>query len=50
VLQYQEDAVHRLLGVPSGDGWKVNVMLALGRPLGRWGVAANRRPVHGGQP
>ncbi|MEU6602996.1 nitroreductase family protein [Streptomyces flaveolus] len=46
VLRYEEDTVHRLLGVPTEDGWKMNVMLALGYPLGRWGVAANRRPVH----
>jgi hypothetical protein len=24
----------------------MTAMLALGYPLGRWGVAANRRPVH----
>ncbi|MFF0462753.1 nitroreductase family protein [Streptomyces mexicanus] len=46
VLRYREEAVHKLLGVPTGEGWKMNVMLALGYPLGRWGVAANRRPIH----
>lgn len=46
VLRYGEDAVHRLLGVPTGEGWRMNAMLALGYPLGRWGVAAHRRPVH----
>lgn len=46
VLRYEEETVHRMLGVPTADGWKMNVMLALGYPLGRWGVAANRRPIH----
>ncbi|GGI97689.1 nitroreductase family protein [Streptomyces brasiliensis] len=46
MLRYEEKSVHELLGVPTGDGWRMNAMLALGYPLGRWGVAANRRPVH----
>ena len=40
------DRVDELLGVPVGEGWKMSAMLALGYPLGNWGVAANRRPVH----
>jgi hypothetical protein len=36
----------QLLGVPTDAGWRMNAMLALGYPLGRWGVASNRRPVH----
>jgi nitroreductase len=46
VLRYAEDAVTELLGVPVEEGWRMTAMLALGYPLGRWGVAANRRPVH----
>lgn len=46
VLRYQAEQVHKLLGVPTDDGWRMTAMLALGYPLGRWGVAANRRPVH----
>ena len=46
VLRYEADRVADMLGVPSGQGWTMNAMLALGYPLGRWGVAANRRPVH----
>ncbi|GAA3433593.1 nitroreductase family protein [Kutzneria kofuensis] len=46
VLRYQADEVVKLLGVPTDEGWQMTAMLALGYPLGRWGVAANRRPVH----
>jgi nitroreductase len=46
VLRYEADKVMTLLGVPAEDGWTMTAMLALGYPLGRWGVAANRRPVH----
>jgi nitroreductase len=46
VLRYKADRVAELLGVPTEQGWKMTAMLALGYPLGRWGVAANRRPVH----
>lgn len=46
VLRYEADAVCDLLGVPRADGWRMIAMLAFGYPLGRWGVAANRRPVH----
>ncbi|MGD1173150.1 nitroreductase family protein [Mycobacterium seoulense] len=46
VLRNFEDTVNELLGVPVGQGWKMSAMLALGYPRGRWGVAANRRPVH----
>lgn len=35
-----------LLEVPTEEGWRMTAMLALGYPRGRWGVAANRRPVH----
>lgn len=46
MLRYEEDAVLSLLNVPAGQGWHLNAMLAFGYPKGRWGVAANRRPVH----
>jgi nitroreductase len=46
VLRNLEDRVNELLGVPVGEGWKMSAMLAMGYPRGKWGVAANRRPVH----
>jgi nitroreductase len=46
VLRYEEDVVCELLGVPRQEGWRMTAMLAFGYPLGRWGVAADRRPVH----
>ena len=46
VLRNFEDEVNELLGVPVEEGWKMSAMLTLGYPLGRWGVAANRHPVH----
>jgi nitroreductase len=46
VLRNFEDRVKELLGVPVEEGWKMSAMLALGYPRGKWGVAANRRPVH----
>src|SRR3712207_1585033 len=45
-LRFREAAVRELLGVPGDEGWKLTAMLAFGYPLGRWGVAADRRPVH----
>jgi hypothetical protein len=46
VLRNFEDRVNELLGVPVEQGWKMAAMLTLGYPLGKWGVAANRHPVH----
>jgi nitroreductase len=46
VLRNFADRVNELLGVPVGEGWKMSAMLTLGYPLGKWGVATNRRPVH----
>ncbi len=46
VLNNFRDRVNELLGVPVEEGWKMSAMLTLGYPRGRWGVAANRRPVH----
>ncbi|ORB74399.1 nitroreductase family protein [Mycobacterium scrofulaceum] len=46
VLNNSRDRVNELLGVPVEEGWKMAAMLTLGYPLGKWGLAANRRPVH----
>lgn len=46
VLNNFRDEVNEMLGVPVEEGWKMSAMLTLGYPLGKWGVAANRRPVH----
>ncbi|OBF09768.1 nitroreductase [Mycobacterium sp. ACS4054] len=46
VLRNFTDEVNELLGVPAEQGWKMSAMLTLGYPRGKWGVAANRRPVH----
>jgi nitroreductase len=46
VLRYEAERVMKLLEVPTEEGWDMTAMLALGYPRGRWGVAANRRPVH----
>lgn len=46
LLRYFPDVINDLLGVPTAQGWTMSAMVALGYPLGRWGVAANRRPVH----
>ncbi len=45
VLNNFRDRVNELLGVPVDEGWKMSAMLTLGYPRGKWGVAANRRPV-----
>jgi hypothetical protein len=45
VLRYEAERVMHLLEVPTEAGWLMTAMLALGYPRGRWGVAANRRPV-----
>jgi nitroreductase len=45
VLRYEAERVMQLLDVPTEAGWRMTAMLALGYPRGRWGVAANRRPV-----
>jgi nitroreductase len=45
VLRYEASAVCELLAVPREEGWRMVAMLAFGYPLGRWAVAANRRPV-----
>lgn len=45
LLRFEENAVCDLLGVPRDEGWSLVSMLALGYPLGRWGIA-DGRPVH----
>ncbi|BBY41410.1 oxidoreductase [Mycobacterium mantenii] len=45
-LRHFKDQVNEILGVPVEEGWTMSAMLALGYPRGKWGVAANRRPVH----
>jgi nitroreductase len=45
VLRNFADEVNNLLDVPVGEGWTMSAMLTLGYPRGKWGVAANRRPV-----
>ena len=45
VLRNFEDRVNELLGVPVAEGWTMSAMLALGYPLGKWGVAASSHPV-----
>ncbi|WP_046318423.1 nitroreductase family protein [Mycobacterium sp. UM_Kg1] len=45
VLRNFQDRVNELLGVPVAEGWTMSAMLALGYPRGKWGIAANRRPV-----
>ena len=46
VLRNFADEVNELLGVPVEEGWTMSAMLTLGYPRGKWGVAANRHPVH----
>jgi nitroreductase len=46
VLRYEENTICELLRVPRAEGWRMIAMLAFGYPLGSWGVAADRRPVH----
>ena len=37
--------VMEILGVPKDEGWYMHGVVAMGYPLGRWGVGA-RKPVH----
>lgn len=46
LLRYFPDTVNDLLGVPSEQDWKLSTMVAFGYPLGKWGIAADRHPVH----
>ncbi|WP_068187004.1 nitroreductase family protein [Mycobacterium sp. UM_CSW] len=46
VLRYESDRVMRLLEVPAEAGWAMTAMLAFGYPRGRWGLAADRHPIH----
>lgn len=42
---FRPDTTKRVLAVPEDRGWKLMATIAMGYPLGRWGVAP-RRPVH----
>jgi nitroreductase len=39
------DQVFDILGAPKDAGWHINGVVALGYPIGKWGVGA-RKPVH----
>lgn len=41
---YAHDEVNEMLGVPKGKGWIQHGCLAMGYPLGKWGVP-NRKPL-----
>ena len=34
-----------ILGAPKDDGWYMHGVVAMGYPLGKWGIGA-RKPVH----
>lgn len=42
---FRPDITKTVLGVPPDRGWKLAATVAMGYPLGRWGVAP-RRPAH----
>lgn len=44
-LNSREKEVAALLGVPKDEGWRMAACIAMGYPIGRWGVA-RRRPAH----
>ena len=44
-LNARQEAMLSLLGVPEGEGWKMQACVTLGYPTGRWGVAP-RKPAH----
>ncbi|HYI24893.1 MAG TPA: nitroreductase family protein [Thermomicrobiales bacterium] len=41
---FHASEVNDLLGVPSGEGWNMHGVVAMGYPRGRWGLA-RRKPV-----
>lgn len=43
---FRADTTKAVLGVPPDRGWVMAATVAMGYPLGRWGVAP-RRPAHG---
>lgn len=46
VLQsYFQEEVSEILGVPKDGGWVLHGVVAMGYPLGKWGVGS-RKPVH----
>ena len=44
MLNMHADEVKSLLGVPGGEGWEMACCVAMGYPMGRWGVP-HRRPA-----
>jgi nitroreductase len=42
---YYTNEVFEILGVPKDAGWVLHGVVAMGYPLGKWGVGA-RKPVH----
>lgn len=42
---FRPDTTKAVLGVPPDRGWKLSATVAMGYPLGRWGVAP-RQPAH----
>ncbi len=45
VMLFQLDRMLEVLGAPRDSGWNFNACVAMGYPLGRWGIAP-RKPVH----
>jgi nitroreductase len=45
ILNFHAEPVKNLLGVPVDGGWEMTCCVAMGYPLGRWGVP-KRRPAH----
>lgn len=41
---FKPDETRALLGVPEGEGWTMAGCIAMGYPIGKWGVAS-RKPV-----
>jgi nitroreductase len=42
---FRPDTTRAILGVPVDRGWQLKATVAMGYPMGRWGVAP-RRPAH----
>ena len=45
MLSLHAEEAKSLLGVPTDEGWEMACCVAMGYPLGRWGVP-HRRPAH----
>ena len=46
LLKLRKAEVEALLGVPTGGEWHMHAMVPMGRPTGRWAVAARKPPQH----